>query len=273
VVWQAEGPLELTTHCHCSRCRKVHGAAYGSYAFAPAAGFRMERGSEHIVHYASSPSFARPFCARCGSVVPDGAPSEGRVAVPLAGFDGDPGARAVAHIFVASKAPWHEIAGALPRFDAYPPGFGTPALPDRERIARADGPRGSCLCGAIGFELTKPAQDARYCHCSRCRKARSAAHAANLFLPAAGVRFTRGAEELVCYKIPEALRFTQCFCRRCGGKLPRVDPERDRAVVPMGALDDDPGVRPSAHIFVGSKAAWDEIADALPQYAEYPPAS
>jgi hypothetical protein len=117
--------------------------------------------------------------------------------------------------------------------------------------------------------LTEPAQLARYCHCSRCRKARSAAFASNLFVSDAGVRFTRGEELVASYKIPEALRFTQCFCRRCGGKLPRVDPDRKLAVVPMGALDDDPGIRPSAHIFVGSKAAWDELADTLPQYAEY----
>jgi hypothetical protein len=39
------------------------------------------------------------------------------------------------------------------------------------------------------------------------------------------------------------------------------------AIVPMGALDDDPGVRPQAHIFVGSKAPWDVITDDLPQHA------
>jgi hypothetical protein len=38
----------------------------------------------------------------------------------------------------------------------------------------------------------------------------------------------------------------------------------------MGSLDDDPGLRPQAHIFVGSKAIWYEIADDLPQFAEYP---
>jgi hypothetical protein len=202
--------------------------------------------------------------------VPAGATGDHRY-VPLGACDGEPDARPLAHIFVASKAPWFEPAGPLPRFDAYPPGFGAPALPDPPHAPAGAAVRGSCLCGDVGFEITAPPTLARYCHCSRCRKARAAAHAANLFVPAAGLRFTRGEQRLVSYKIPDALRFTQCFCERCGGKLPRVDPERQLAVVPMGALDTDPGVRPSAHIFVGSKAAWDEIHDGLPQHAEYEP--
>jgi hypothetical protein len=52
--------------------------------------------------------------------------------------------------------------------------------------------------------------------------------------------------------------------------MPRVDRERGFAVVPMGALDDDPGIRPQRHIFVGSKAPWYEIADGLPRDVEFP---
>ena len=72
---------------------------------------------------------------------------------------------------------------------------------------------------------------------------------------------------------PEARFFTQTFCRTCGSAMPRVDPGRGIAVIPMGALDDGPGVTPREHIFVGSKAPWFEIADALPQHAEWPPKS
>jgi len=269
VRWRAEGPFELMSHCHCSRCRKVHGTAYGTYVEAPAAGFAFEGGEAAIVRFASSPGFARPFCGRCGSVVPDGVATKGRVPLPAGGFDGDPGTRPLAHIFVASRAPWFEIHDALPRFDAYPEGFGAPTVADRAPTDPPGATRGSCLCNGVGFVLEGKPRLARFCHCSRCRKARSAAFASNLLLGDDGLRFTRGSELLVSYKIPEALRFTQCFCLRCGGKLPRVDPERKLAVVPLGALDDDPGIRPSGHIFVAAKAAWDEIHDALPQYAEY----
>jgi hypothetical protein len=74
------------------------------------------------------------------------------------------------------------------------------------------------------------------------------------------------------FKVPDAKYFKHVFCRACGSSMPRIDPSRDLAVIPMGGLDDDPGVRPLAHIFVGSKAAWDTITDSLPQHAEYPPA-
>ena len=115
-------------------------------------------------------------------------------------------------------------------------------------------------------------QRATNCHCGRCRKARAAAHASNLFTSDSGLRFTRGAERLTLYKLPGARYFAQAFCRDCGGKLPRLDAERKLAVVPMGALDDDPGTRPSAHIFTASKAPWYEIADDLPRHAEGLPA-
>jgi len=261
VSWEAEGELSLTSHCHCSRCRKMHGSAYGTYAETPARSFSLE-GSP--VRFESSPGFSRWFCPRCGSATPGPDPGEARV-LPLGGLDGDPGVRPLAHIFVASKAPWFTLSDALPRFDAYPPGMGPPPLPDRPQPAATGAVRGSCLCGGVAFEIAGRPDLARFCHCGRCRKARAAAFASNLFVAEAGIRFTRGAERLVSYKLPEAQYFTQAFCGVCGGKLPRIDPARKLAVVPMGALDDDPGIRPSVHIFVGSKAPWDAIHDALPQ--------
>jgi hypothetical protein len=268
IRWQAKGGFALASHCHCSRCRKTHGTAYASYAATPGRDFSC---SGAPARFESSTGFFRCFCPRCGSVTPGDAAGDVRF-VPLGSLDGDPGARPRAHIFVASKASWFALSDALPRFDAYPPGVPAPALPDRAPSEAEGSIRGSCLCGGVGFEITEPPALARFCHCSRCRKARAAAFAANLFVPESGIRFTRGASQLVSYKIPDALRFTQCFCGACSGKLPRIDPARGVAVVPMGALDDDPGIRPREHIFVASKAAWDEITDGLPQHAELPPA-
>jgi hypothetical protein len=269
ISWDVEGPLEWLSHCHCSRCRKAHGVGFASYGAAPADRFRLA-GRDRIGRFESSPGFDRCFCTRCGSVVP-GDPVEGRVFVPVGNCDDDPGARPLAHIFVASKAPWYEIADSLPRFDAFPPGVEAAVLPDRPPEDPPGATRGSCLCGAVAFRVEGKPETARNCHCSRCRKARSAAHCANLFVAADGVRFTRGADQLASYKVPDAMFFTHVFCRTCGGCLPRVDRERGVAVVPMGALDDDPGLRPQYHIFVGSKAPWFEITDALPQHEERPP--
>lgn len=273
VTWEAEGPFELMSHCHCGRCRKGHGTAFSTSVGASARGFRVTRGPERV---ASSPTSdtgsSRSFCPRCGSIVPD-TPAGERVFLNAGSLDGDLGVRPLAHIFVGSKAPWYEIPGSLPRFEAWPPGFDFPALPDLPREPAPPGVvRGSCLCGGVRFAIEEPPITARYCHCSRCRKARAAAHATNLVAPIGAVRFVAGAERVRTFQLPEARFFSQSFCADCGGKLPRLDPERAIAIVPMGALDDDPGVRAACQIFVASRAPWIELDPGIPQHPEAAPA-
>jgi hypothetical protein len=268
VTWEVAEPFDFMHHCHCSRCRKAHGVAFATYVGAPAESYRPS-GTDHVGRWESSPGYFRYFCTRCGSVVP-GDPFEGRVFVPVGNFDGDPGARTLAHIFAASKAPWYEISDDLPRFDEFPPGVGAAPLVDRESLDPPGRPRGSCLCGKVTYIVQGQPLRSHNCHCSRCRKARSAAHASNLFTAADGVRFTRGEDLLSTYKVPEALRFTHVFCSSCGSPMPRIDPSRGITVIPLGGLDDDPGMRPQSHIFVASKAPWFDITDDLPQFAEYP---
>jgi len=125
---------------------------------------------------------------------------------------------------------------------------------------------GSCLCGAIRYVISGEPTWAHHCHCRRCRKIRGAAFASNLFVPLEAFRYTQGEDLLRSYKLPEAERFTHVFCGVCGSSLPFLNTARGLAVVPMGSLDADPGLTPKAHIFVGSKAPWFEIADSLPQH-------
>lgn len=268
VRWEAEGPLQLMSHCHCTRCRKAHGSPFATYVGVPEAGFRL-MGVEHLVSWQSSPEMVRSFCGTCGSVAPLSS-SQGMVFVPAGNFDTDPGARALAHIFVASKAPWYEIHDDLPQFDAYPPGVESPVVDTPQPVAASDAICGSCLCGDVAFAIRGPVTGWWNCHCGRCRKARSAAHASNLFLPLDQFEWLRGEGASAFYKVPEALRFGQSFCRRCGSITPRCDADRGLAIVAAGSLDDDPGVRPQAHIFVDSRAPWFEIRDSLPQHAAYP---
>jgi hypothetical protein len=269
VTWELEAPYVFMHHCHCGRCRKAHGTPFATYIGATEDGYRLQ-GAAQVATWEPQPGAARSFCRRCGSVVPGG-PASGLVFAPAGNLDGDPGERPGDHIFVASKASWYEIADDLRRFDAFPPGVDAAVLPDPPRTPPPPGAtRGSCLCGAVAFEFEGPPLFARYCHCRRCRKARSAAHAANLAVPADRLRLTRGADDIESFKVPEADRFSQAFCRVCGSPMPGIYRARGVAVVPMGALDDDPGVAPGCHIFVASKAPWFAIADALPQYEEYP---
>lgn len=271
VTWEVEGPFTPMHHCHCSRCRKSHGTPFVTRIGVPRGGLRFLQGAEHVRSFSSGPDGSRPFCGRCGSALPGTDPDGPNLYVPAASLDGDPGVRPVAHHFVGSKAPWYDICDAAMQFDALPPGNELTPLADRPPLdPDTGGIRGSCLCGGISFAVTGPPQRVWNCHCRRCRKARAAVHACNAFFPADAIRFARGEALRDSYKVPGARFFQQHFCRVCGSKMPRPDPERQIVVVPMGSLDDDPGLRPQRHIFVSSKAPFEEIADALPQHAEYP---
>jgi hypothetical protein len=265
--WRVDGPVADMSHCHCSMCRKAHGAAFGTYMTAAAGDFGWVEGEGEVVRYTSSPGFVRGFCGHCGSVTPVVTATE--VYLPAGCLDDDPGVRPSEHIFVASRAPWYEIVDELEQHQAYEPGVDLPVI---ERVAAgADAPgvlHGSCLCAAVAFEVTEPLKAVHNCHCSRCRKARAAAHATNGFTPAEAVRFLRGEDHLVSYKPPEARFFTHVFCDTCGSGLPRIDLERGIAVIPLGSLDDDPEHPADDHIFVGSKAAWFDIVDDLPRFEE-----
>jgi len=271
VSWRIEPPFVGMTHCHCSMCRKAHGAPFATYITAAADNFELLSGAEAITDYESSPGFHRAFCGRCGSVV-HSPEVDGQVFVPAGPLDDDPGVRATAHIFATSKAPWYVIADDLPQAETYSSGGGGPVI---ERpapgAARAGVLRGSCLCGGVAFEVTRPIRIVHNCHCSRCRRARAAAHATNGFTEAEGLSFRKGEELLESYKVPEARFFRQTFCRVCGSGMPRADPARGLAVIPFGALDDDPGRGAGRHIYAAYKAPWYTIAGDLPQFPEAPP--
>ena len=128
--------------------------------------------------------------------------------------------------------------------------------------------RGSCVCGDVQFEMSEPFHIIHNCHCSCCRKARAAAHTTNGFLADTGLKFTSGEEHVKTYLLPEANAFGQAFCEKCGGKVPRHNQARNMYSVPLGSLDDDPGQKPHSHIYIDSKADWDEVTGDLPRFAE-----
>ncbi|HEY5309745.1 MAG TPA: GFA family protein [Casimicrobiaceae bacterium] len=108
-------------HCHCSMCRKVHGAAFGSFLHADGRDFRWVSGESHVERYDSSPGNVRAFCTVCGSKMPVLEGEGAHVIIPAGSLDDDPGVRPIVHIHTASKAPWFEIRDALPQFEAFPP--------------------------------------------------------------------------------------------------------------------------------------------------------
>ena len=121
VRYEISGRLTRASHCHCSMCRKQHGAAFGSYASAKRAEFRWLSGESEIARYEATPGIARGFCRRCGSTLFwDDRSNAERFGVALGTVDGDPGVRPSLHIFVGSKAPWYEIHDAIPQHETSP---------------------------------------------------------------------------------------------------------------------------------------------------------
>jgi hypothetical protein len=130
--------------------------------------------------------------------------------------------------------------------------------------------RGSCLCGAVRYEVTGPVHDVHHCHCSICRKSHGAGFGTFARLTTADLRVVSGQDQLRAYRSSPQLERT--FCAVCGGRLTvRFDGMPDTVWVTLATLDGDHGVRPDVHMFVASKAPWVEISDALPQFPEYGP--
>jgi hypothetical protein len=124
--------------------------------------------------------------------------------------------------------------------------------------------KGSCLCGGIRYEVDRFLGPPVNCHCSMCRKATGAAFRTRVAVATDAFRWLAG--ETLVSKYQSSPGETRTFCRVCGATLPtffRDHPEQ--LGLPLGTLDDDPGIRPFAHVFVDSKAPWFEITDSLPQ--------
>ena len=129
---------------------------------------------------------------------------------------------------------------------------------------------GSCLCGAVRYEITGHLGIFQYCHCSRCRKFTGSAHAANLLVSPEQFRWVEGEARVGRFEHPEARHFATCFCTVCGSSLPWLGKTGKAVIVPAGTLDDDPGIRPFQNIFWGSRAVWYTDASELPRYEALP---
>jgi hypothetical protein len=125
---------------------------------------------------------------------------------------------------------------------------------------------GKCLCGAVHYAVADKFVYAANCHCSNCRRATGAA-----FKPFAGIErdklgITKGEDNLMIFGDENG---NDTRCKVCGAFLYSVVRDGAFVHVAMGTLVDDPTVRPTTHIFVGSKARWFTITDDLPQYEEH----
>ncbi|HEX6637813.1 MAG TPA: GFA family protein [Steroidobacteraceae bacterium] len=126
--------------------------------------------------------------------------------------------------------------------------------------------KGSCLCGDVRYRVADEFEYALICHCSNCRRATGSA-----FKPFGGI--DRRKLEVTRGRIKRfgSAKTHNAHCARCGSLLYSIVSEGTRAHVTYGTLIDAPSLAPQAHIFVGSRASWDQIRDELPQHPGFPP--
>jgi len=119
--------------------------------------------------------------------------------------------------------------------------------------------RGSCLCGAVVFELEEPLSDIELCHCRKCRKAYGAPFAATLYCKKECFRWTRGEGGVRTYDAPvehAPPAYRHSFCATCGSPLPRVWDQLPFVEVPASSLDAAVASRPAYQMFGVQRLEW-----------------
>ncbi|MBN8866238.1 MAG: GFA family protein [Solirubrobacterales bacterium] len=128
---------------------------------------------------------------------------------------------------------------------------------------------GECMCGKVTFEVDEPLVGAALCYCGRCQHRTGTAFSATGLTQPGSFRITAGEEHVGTYE-PGDGGFNKSFCRECGGQLFTNHPDNPEILaVRLGALNEDPGVRPAAHQFTDYAAPWYPVPDdGLPRFPE-----
>jgi hypothetical protein len=128
---------------------------------------------------------------------------------------------------------------------------------------------GSFLCGSVCFEFVGDFERFYLCHCEYCRKDTGSAHAANLLTSTGKLTWLSGQDHVKQFTLP-GTRHTKAFCTECGSALPKSLMDGAFIVVPAGSLDTEVSLRPTAHIFVASRAKWDDGFEGVASIARLP---
>ncbi len=129
--------------------------------------------------------------------------------------------------------------------------------------------KGSCLCRSIRYEITRIYMPIAHCHCTTCRKAQASAYATTAGVMRENFRWVAGEDMLSAYESsPGKLRY---FCSRCGAHLLGGRAAQPHIILRVATLDDDPGIRPSFHIWESHDVPWVADAGPLPHYSEWQP--
>ncbi|WP_324101302.1 GFA family protein [Noviherbaspirillum sp.] len=129
--------------------------------------------------------------------------------------------------------------------------------------------KGSCLCGAIDYEIDQLDAPIAHCHCRTCRKAHAAAFASTAGVMREHFRWVKGKEKLATFESsPGKLRH---FCSVCGSHLMAERLAQPHVIVRVATLDEDPGFRPAMHIWCSHDVRWLHCEEDIPSYQEWQP--
>lgn len=118
ISFEADSEITDYSHCHCSQCRRMHGAAFATFAGVKRDSFRYSSGEDVLTMYKSSGNHNRYFCKICGSnILVELTDFPDELYVSMSAIEGDPEKPEGYHIYVGSKAPWHEIQDDLKQYE------------------------------------------------------------------------------------------------------------------------------------------------------------
>jgi len=121
VNYQISGSLGPIYNCHCSKCRRWHGAAFRTRTSILRKQFSWLSGEGNLSTYDSSANVTRYFCRTCGSPLISTYKDHPQVlGIALGALEGDFDNRPEGHLFTDSKASWHEITDDLPQHPGWP---------------------------------------------------------------------------------------------------------------------------------------------------------
>jgi hypothetical protein len=262
VSFEIEGPLRAPSLCHCSQCRRLHGAP-GAYTSAPTTAYRIT-GEENLNWYPLSARSEQSFCRICGSKLfwrPIG--NETVLEVTAGSLDGPTGLKLHRHIFVRSQGDYYEIGhDAVARYADYP----ADGAPIGEEPPPQAGPRktehsGRCQCGAVTYRVRGNMRDVIVCHCGQCQ--RNHGHAPGYSAARRSELTVEGEDDLAWFRSSEQAR--RGFCRKCGSSLFWASEGRDTVSITAGSLNPPTGLKTVLHIMTADKRDYYEIADGVPQ--------
>lgn len=130
--------------------------------------------------------------------------------------------------------------------------------------------KGSCLCGAVSFDVANAFDKIFMCSCDQCRQITGSAFASNLLIAAERFRWLAGSDDIVTYKMPDR-DITKSFCRECGSGVPWPSGDGTKMVVPAGALRGEPEVAYKFRIFVAEQPMWSANFEQVAAHKGFPP--